>query len=80
MSSFTPFSNSPVEISFRSIFWIPGILFGITILLGFRFYDKSPVASATLLSGESKSFLQAAAELGNAKSYSPRSGWRISGF
>ncbi|MGL5784711.1 MAG: MotE family protein [Alphaproteobacteria bacterium] len=62
MSFFTSFSNSSAEISFRSIFWIPSILLGITILLGFRFYDKSPVASATLLSGDSKSFLQAAAE------------------
>ncbi len=62
MSSFTLFPNSSAEISLRSIFWIPSILLGITILLGFRFYDKSPVASATLLSGESKSFLQAAAE------------------
>jgi flagellar motility protein MotE (MotC chaperone) len=62
MPLFLPFSNSSEAISFRSLFWIPSLLLGITLLLGFRFYEKSSVSSTTILSGASEGFLQAAAE------------------
>lgn len=59
-------SSSPPETAqaapppLRHILWVPGSLLGITLLLGFRFYESGSIANIVPISGQGKMVLGAA--------------------